>query len=108
VTHVTGEFFYIKQGDMHPPVLATLKDADQVPINLVGTSVKFITNFGVDAPVSLLVGTGEVQYDWVAGDTDVPPGIYDGEFEIDWGGSLGKQTVPNDGHIKVVITGDLG
>ena len=107
---VESEAFYIKQGDTLPIIKATLTDAAGVPIDLTGTTVRLLTAWGLSAVAAFTNppgADGKIQYTWVVGDTDALPGIYDGEFEIDWGAGI-KQTVPNDGHIKIHIVEDLG
>ena len=107
---VEFESFYIKQGDTLPIIKATLTDAAGVPIDLTGTTVRLLTAWGLSAVAAFTNPPGvdgKIQYAWAVGNTDAPPGIYNGEFEVDWGGGA-KQTVPNDSHIKIHIVEDLG
>lgn len=58
-------------------------------------------NCTVPAPKS----SGQVEYDWLTGDTQVSD-TYNVEFEITWSGG-GIETVPNAGYAQIVIQDDL-
>lgn len=105
--------FYLKQSDTSPPILATLKDAAGVAVDLSGTTVRFImTNKAtavkvVDAPAEITdAGTGQVRYRWVSPETDVPA-AYKAEFEVHWTDGT-YETFPNSTYITVKIVPDLG
>ncbi len=105
--------FWIKQGDTSKVLERTLKNADGSVINLSGADVVFTMRKGSrTATISEVACTiadapnGVVEYDWQTGDTD-EAGVYDAEFEVTFsGGEI--ITVPNDGHMKVTITPELG
>ncbi len=107
--------FYIKEGDLWPPLEANLKQANGEPIPLQETDViKFvmtprknrnITTLDVDVTV-VDYATGHVKYDWVDGDIDVA-GQYQGEFVILLDG-VKTTKVPNNGYFNIVIDSKLG
>ncbi len=104
--------FVIKQDNVLPEIRATLLDANNDPINLAGSTVRFhmkSQNDGalvVDALAAILVAaTGRVEYAWAAGDTD-EAGWMDIEWEITDVG-LDVTTVPSFGYDKVFITARL-
>lgn len=107
--------FYIKQGDRLPPVEAALQRADGTAVTLAGATVKFLMRVrGTVAPVvvdaaAVVVdaGTGQVRYDWADGDT-ATVGDYDAEFEVTVTASGKKQTVPNNGYLRVKVRDDIG
>lgn len=104
------ETFYIKRGDRLPVFSATLLAPSGAPIDLTAAaSVKLLTDFGTDVVVEVDdPEAGTVRYEWAEGDLDdVVPGLYDAEFEIDWG-AAGMQTVPNDSYFKIAVGKDLG
>jgi hypothetical protein len=103
--------FYIKEGDLDPPLKVTCVDEDGEVIPLTAAiAVKFfLINPGDDAPkidgavadILTPVADGKVEYVWASGDTDTP-GDYDAEFEIEW--SSGKKTTfPNFRFLRVKI-----
>lgn len=59
----------------------------------------------VDPLTRLLVRQGQVQFPWVAGDTDTT-GVFNAEFEITWRDGT-RQTWPEDGYLQIVISADL-
>lgn len=102
----------IKQHDTHPPIEATLSDANG-PVNLTGSTVKLILK-SAGAGSTVITGTctivsaaaGTVRYDWLAPDT-ASVNTLSGEFEVTW--STGKiTTFPNDAYFSVEIKADLG
>lgn len=106
--------FTIKQNDTRPYLVAALQD-NNAAINLTSaTSVKFIMRQqgSIGAPkissaaTFLDRPTGQVQYAWVASNTDTV-GDFNGEFEITWNDG-GIETVPNDGYFTISIVDDLG
>jgi len=104
--------FYIKQNDTAPILAATLKDADEVAVNLTGSSVRFhmrevgSTTSKVDADAVLVDASGgQVKYTWAADDTDTI-GSYQAEFEVTFGdGSV--ETFPNNGYVLIEIIDDI-
>ena len=108
------ETFYIKQNDTASFITRDLKDAFGAPVNVTGATVKFsmrVKPAGTvivddqDA-VSVTAGTGRVRYEWTAANTNTAD-EYEGEFQVTY--ANGKiQTFPNDGHIPIVITDDIG
>jgi hypothetical protein len=104
--------FYIKKNDTSPAILATLKDADDIPVNLNGASVRFhlrtisSRTVKVDEAAAVVASEdGLVRYDWQAQDTDVI-GSYQAEFEVTYS-DASVETFPNDGYIRVEVVGDI-
>jgi len=51
-------------------------------------------------------GIGRVRYEWTATNTNTAD-EYEGEFQVTY--ANGKiQTFPNDGHLPIVVTDDIG
>lgn len=104
--------FVIKQGNVLPWIRATLLDADDAPINLAGSTVRFHMKSDNDGgtvvdTLATIIGAaaGEVAYEWAAGDTDEA-----GWMSIEWeitDGALDVTTVPSYGYDKVYITGKI-
>lgn len=99
----------IKAGDTYPPLVTTLEE-NGGPLDLT-TATSITMRMASDSPpsavddlVCAVVGDptqGVVEYEWQAGDTDVP-GTYKVDFVIDFGtGQL--QTVPNETEKEIVI-----
>jgi hypothetical protein len=104
--------FYIKRNDTSPSMLATLQDADGNAVNVTGATIRFhLRAIGSDAvtvdsaAVIVTPFEGIVRYDWDAADTDVA-GSYQAEFEVTYA-DASIETFPNDGYIRVNITGDI-
>jgi hypothetical protein len=110
-----GATYFIKQHDTAPPVTDTLEDSAGNPANLSGATVRFhMTDRGGGSVVNAaatgpnggaLDATGQVQYQWVAGDTATA-----GQFLAEWqvtfqGGAI--ETWPDNDQALVVITPDL-
>lgn len=103
--------FFIKQNDTSPAIKAFIKDSSESAINLSGADVKLhIKEVGGD---TLLVkqmtiinaATGEVQYQWITGDTS-EPATYNAEIQVTY--SDGKiETFPNNGYFTITITAEL-
>ena len=108
------ETFYIKANDTASFITRDLKDAFGAPVNVTGAAVVFSMRvkpagtLKVTRQTCAIVsgGTGRVRYEWIADDTDTAD-EYEGEFQVTY--ANGKiQTFPNDGHIPVVVTDDVG
>lgn len=106
--------FHMTQGDLTPPIQATLLNELEQPVDLTAmTAVKFLMKRR-DGTIkvngnAVLVGPAvdsKVKYQWVALDVDTP-GDYDGEFEVTWSDGS-KTTFPNNGYILVRIKRQLG
>jgi hypothetical protein len=104
--------FVIKQNDTLPRLRATLKEADNTPIDLTDATQVHLVLKQKDGtpsfknPCTIIDDeAGIVEYEWEAVDT-AEDGTYDGEFEITWGTEV--QTVPNDKYFDVLIVKDLG
>lgn len=99
--------FTIKQSDTSPAIQATLQDANAVPINLSGATVKFhmkLLGGNTILNEDMVIVTplsGLVRYDWQVGDTSVA-GTYYAEFEVTYADST-VETFPNTGNIPIVI-----
>lgn len=103
--------FSIKRGDILPKVRANLYDETGAAIDLTtAVSVRFhwrLKNGGPGksgACTILNALTGDVEYGWVAGDTNVA-GVYQGEFRVEFSG--GKLTVPSYGYLEFEIQNSL-
>lgn len=106
--------FYIKRRDTAPSVTGQLTDGDGTVINLAGASVRFKmgpkppNKGGVIDAAAVIVDqdTGEVRYDWAAGDLVGIDGDFFAEFEAVLSGGA-VVTFPNDGHLLIHIERDL-
>lgn len=103
----------MKRNDRKPYLAATLKDSNNAAIDLTSASgVNFIMKSDSDSsPIInnsatiVTASSGEVQYQWAAGDTSTA-GEFKGEFEIDWGSGV-TQTFPSDDSFIIEIFEDL-
>jgi hypothetical protein len=110
------ETFYIKQNDTASFLTRDLKDAFGSPVNVTGASVVFSMRVKPAGTMKITrqdgvivnAGIGRVRYEWNSGDGDTNTADeYEGEFQVTY--ANGKiQTFPNDGHIPIVITDDVG
>ena len=103
--------FLIKQNNTSPSLLATLKDANDVPVNITGADVRFHMKslegvVKIDSDMTVVNSAeGLVRYDWVVGDTDTF-GTYYVEFEVAYiDGSV--ETFPNTGSLVVSVVKEL-
>jgi len=104
----------LKKDDLRPHVVAYLTDSTGGAVDLSSASgVKFImkqsgaSSTKVDTAAVITTATaGLVSYQWTAGDTDTS-GAFLGEFEVDWGSSIGE-TFPTVDYIDINIQDDLG
>lgn len=106
--------FTIKVADQLPELQATLKDDNDVVVNLTGVNgVRFIMTdkptgaVKVDSPATVVTPLlGVVKYSWAQTDTDTA-GTYFGEFEVEFGdGRL--ETFPNWKNLQIKVFQDLG
>lgn len=108
---MTGSTIYIKQNDVLPIVAATLYDGAG-PVNLSSATVTFVMKNPTTgavvvnaacAIVSAVAGT--VTYTWISADT-ATAASYNAEFQVVFSGGA-KETFPDDGYLRVVITAAL-
>jgi len=104
--------FRIKTNDTSPKLAVTLQDANSVPVNISGATVRFhmkafgATSLKTDAPMTITNATGGiVQYSWVAADTNLA-GTYYGEVEVTYPDST-IETFPNNGYFTIIVKEDL-
>lgn len=104
--------FRIKTNDTSPKLAVTLQDANSVPVNISGATVRFhmkafgATSLKTDAPMTITNATGGiVQYSWVAADTNLA-GTYYGEVEVTYPDSS-IETFPNNGYFTIIVKEDL-
>jgi hypothetical protein len=108
--------YSLKRGDTKP-LRVRLERADGTPIDLTGSTVRFLMagsvpglpNIAASAtvlqgtldPNGNLYGKGMVEYVWGVAETDVV-GLYRSSFEItDAAGDI--ESVPNEGHLSLQI-----
>lgn len=101
----------IKQGDLFPAIVTTVKDEAGVVVVLTGATVKFSMRKSRD-PLSIKLNLvtaalntdgsdGKIKYQWAGSDTDTP-GTYEAEFRVT--PAAGNPfRVPTDGYISVVV-----
>jgi hypothetical protein len=110
------ETFYIKQNDTASFLTRDLKDAFGAPVNVTGAAIKFsmrvkpagTMKVTTQDGVIVNAGIGRIRYEWNSSDGDTNTADeYEGEFQVTY--ANGKiQTFPNDGHIPIVVTDDIG
>ena len=99
--------FTIKQNDTSPSLGASLKDADLLPVDITGATVKIhIKSLDNTVKVNqsmtiITAGSGVIQYDWQVGDTDTV-GTYYVEFEVTYSNSA-IETFPNNGNLVLSV-----
>ena len=97
-----------------PALEVFLKDAYGAPVNVTGATVKFsmrvkpagTVKVSAAAATIVTAGGGRVKYAWAAVDTDTAD-EYEGEFQVTYANG-GIQTFPNDSHISITVTDDVG
>lgn len=99
--------FTLKQGDTLPALRLTLKNAEGVPLSLVGASVVFrmrgLNSTALliqEAPTVINAAGGVIEYAWKAGQTNTV-GVFYVEVELTY--IDGRQTVPTNGFIELHI-----
>lgn len=104
--------FFIKQGDLLPPMVAVITDSG-TPFDLSDVaSAKFImkdyrgTKVSATAELDNDPTTGKVNYWWVSGDTD-QDGVFQAEVELTYTNGK-RQTFPKKGYLKIRIGKELG
>jgi len=107
-----ADVFFIKSGDQAPGIGCYLRYADGTAQDLTSCSVRFLMRLSgsttpkVAAAATIVTPlTGEVLYNWAAGDTDTP-GTYEAEWEVTLADSR-TVTFPNDGYLTVEVTGEV-
>jgi len=98
------------KGDLQPSVKTTLKK-DGIVVPLTGCTAKFqlvevdtgIAVFSKTATVLTPPTNGQVQYDWVTGDTAQPNKKYKIRIEITFGDTT-QQTFPKDDDFYLILT----
>lgn len=102
--------FTLSVGDTGPPITAQLQDAAGAGVDVSGTTVTFRMapiaggEPVVDGAADLVTpATGEVAYEWVAGDTDVP-GYYRARWRVAYVSGV-VESFPNDRPLIVLVTG---
>ena len=107
--------FVIKRNDRREPIARTLKASSGLPQDLgSATSVYFRMRpetggvLKVNAPAAIIAPpeSGNVQYNWAAGDTDTA-GYYQAEWEVTYQDGT-KQSFPNGDSLLVHVREDLG
>lgn len=105
--------FAIKRGDEAPALRATLKQGgDPFDLSTIGGVTfhmrrKGRTNLAVSGSATVVTASdGVVEYRWSAGDTDVTPGTYEAEFEVELSnGDL--TTFPGEDYLLVEVVDDV-
>src|SRR5690348_13751737 len=100
----------VKQGDLFPDVITTVKDENGVVVDLTAATLTFSMRKSrnptvkVNAAAGALVDAvnGKISYSWQGTDTDTP-GTYEGEFRIVPSGGGDPFKVPTDGYLTIVI-----
>ncbi len=111
--------FHIKQNDTAPALRATLRNGDGTAVDLTSASVDFHMRKSSDgvfdvAPAGTPVTggativdapSGVVEYQWAEGDTG-EAGEFSAEFQVTHiSGEV--ETFPNDGYLRVIVTGEI-
>lgn len=94
--------FNCKTGDTKP-MRVKLTYSDGSAVDLTGATVTFYMGTTIAGGTCTIVDapTGEVEYPFISGDTDVA-GTYPAEFNVEVGGSHAR--MPSKGTLQVVIT----
>ena len=105
--------FNLKRNDTSPSIIIDLKKPDGTAQSITGaTSTRFhmmdatgVVKVDDDVTTVLDAANGQVQYDWVAADTDTA-GEFRVEIEVTFSdGTI--ETFPNASYIVVTITADV-
>ena len=100
----------LKAGDTLPAATGTLADTTGAPVDLTAaTSVRFRMRSALGGAVvvdaqALVVDpdAGTVRYAWQAGDTDLEPGVYLGEWLVSFG--TDSFTAPGGPYLRILVT----
>jgi hypothetical protein len=105
----------LNRGDLFPPFKTTLQKQNEttgaweaIDLTLAETVTVFLVCGTVEVEGVCTIASrskGEVEYDWVEGDTNTA-GVYQSQHEILWKNGK-RQTVPNAGYNTVDIQPDL-
>jgi hypothetical protein len=100
--------FILTRGDTAPQLLATLRDAEESPVDIAGADVVFEMaeprghESVITGPATIVdADTGQVRYTWDDADTD-DPGRYRAQFVVEYPGGT-TESFPSDGFHDVVI-----
>ena len=107
--------YTVKRNDTAKTMPATLKDVDDVVVNLTDATIVWSMRgksdrvLKVDQKSASIVNSpgtdGKVEYTWAAADVDLS-GEFEGEWQVTFSG--GKiQTYPNDRHAQVRVVDDI-
>ena len=107
-----AERITLKENDLVPSIIATIKDLNGDVVNLTpAASVTFTMRdqytgvIKINATAASFVApqtSGQVKYDWAAGDTDTA-GDYIAEFTVTWTAGSKLQTAPQTTHLYITI-----
>lgn len=105
--------FYIKRGDLSPPIRTTLKDNAGAPVDLTGLSVMFYMRSFIsgelivsgEAAIDGQPTTGKVTYNWQEGETE-DTGYHFAEWEVQLAPGQ-TQTFPTNGWNLIDVVEDL-
>ena len=104
--------FSIKQGNTAPAIRSTLKDRNNIPVDITGAAVRFhmsLESTGaikVDGAASIIdAAAGVVQYSWTGANTDTA-GTYIAEWEVTYSGGT-VETFPSNDYNRVLIAEKL-
>jgi hypothetical protein len=102
----------IRQGDITPPLSATIRDPNGNPVDLTDSTVTFVMRRpSAQAPAVNATATvnnplvGSVQYLWAPADT-AASGLFAGEFHVT-DGSGNTYTWPNQGYLDIDVESSL-
>jgi hypothetical protein len=107
--------FYLRQNEAKVIMRANLLNEDGTPIDLTDATVHF--QMGYEGDTEMLVDGlcsivdaegGRVSYTWTAENTDLEPGEFDGEFEIDWPDGTHRKVPSKKGAFKIVVSAEVG
>lgn len=107
-----AERITLKKNDRVPSIVATIKDKNGTVIDLTAASTvtfsmrnQYTGACKINAAAASFVAprtTGQVKYDWLAGDTDTADD-YIAEFTVVWVADNKKQTAPQTTNLFISI-----